>query len=295
MATKDNNQNSELETNELLSEENAQNADDLNDDKNDNLNQNTDETDEDGTQEQDSDNEDNEQENEEKDNDEKDESVNGGIDDLLPREDFKVERGDTEQSGGDYEIDDLLPKDKIQVPKPKKQNEKHNNKTKAEDKSDIKEELKKALNENTSWLEQIKITLLATERLCLSFEKLEKHYNEDMKAHNILKDESKELVDEAKKSFDLITQKLKELDNSFQSYNAFLKQTYENFNETLSENEEYFANIKKNLNKLCEETNAKSGEVLLFRQNILTAIKRLDEVIKSAEELENTMDNGVRK
>lgn len=286
MATKDNNQNSELETNELLSEENAQNADDLNDDKNDNLNQNTDETDEDGTQEQDSDNEDNEQENEEKDNDEKDESVNGDIDDLLPREDFKIERGDTEQSGGDYEIDDLLPKNEFVISK---------NKGKNPHQQDFKEKLKKALNENISWLEQIKITLLATERLCLSFEKLERHYNEDMKAHNILKDESKQLVGEAKKSFDLITQKLKELENSFQSYNAFLKQTYENFNETLSKNDKYFTDLKLKFEKLCEETNAKSAEVLLFRQNILTAIERLDEVIKSAEELESTMDNGVRK
>lgn len=153
----------------------------------------------------------------------------------------------------------------------------------------FKKELYKALRGNTYFLEQIKISLLAIEQVYSTFTRLEKHYLEDFAAHSMLKKETQAIFEEAKKTFgDLKAQVLK-TQSELEQTKTELLEVKKIWESQTSEAKEYFNHLKHKITKLCEETNAKSGEVLLFRQNILEAINRLDEVIKSAEDLKELL------
>lgn len=159
-------------------------------------------------------------------------------------------------------------------------------------KNAFEERLTFALKDNAFWLEQIKLTLLITQELSFSFEKLEKHYNEDLNEHLKIKEESKEFINEAKNEFFNVKNQVLDIQDEFLTFKAFLESSKQDLESLSFDNQRFYEELRAKLETLCEDTNAKSAEVLLFRQKILEAIERLDEVIESSKTLQGTLEKA---
>lgn len=153
------------------------------------------------------------------------------------------------------------------------------------DKKAFEERLTLALKDNSFWLEQIKLTLLITQQLSFSFEKLEKHYNEDLNEHLKIKEESKEFINEAKNEFFNVKNQVLNIQNELLTFKAFLESSKQDLESLSFDNQRYYEELKAKLETLCEDTNAKSAEILLFRQNILSAVEKLNEIKKTNDDL----------